>query len=125
MRFLCISPEIKALNYELALGIDHGVNNWLTCVPNTGKKGFIIDGKQLKSFNQLYHKEVSKAKTGKPEGFWNNHLDRLTGIRNRQMQDATNKAAKFIIDYCLKESIGNIVFGWNKGQSKHGNGAQE
>lgn len=34
------------------------------------------------------------------------------------MQDATNKAAKLIIDYCLKESIGNIVFGWNKGQSQ-------
>jgi len=112
------SSEIKALNYELALGIDHGVNNWLTCVPNTGKQGFIIDGKQLKAFNQLYHKEVSNAKTGKPEGFWSNHLDRLTGKRNRQMHDATNKAAKVIIDYCLKESIGNIVFGWNKGQSQ-------
>jgi len=112
------SSDIKALNYELALGIDHGVNNWLTCVPNSGKQGFIIDGKQLKAFNQLYHKEVSNAKTGKPEGFWSNHLDRLTGKRNRQMHDATNKAARVIINYCLKESIGNIVFGWNKGQSQ-------
>jgi len=113
------STEIKPLlNYELALGIDHGVNNWLTCVPNTGKQGFIVDGKQLKAFNQLYHKEVSKAKTGKPVGFWSSHLDRLTGKRNRQMHDATNKAAKFIIDYCLSEKIGNIVFGWNKGQSQ-------
>ncbi len=113
------STEIKpSLNYELALGIDHGVNNWLTCVPNTGKQGFIVDGKQLKAFNQLYHKEVSNGKTGKPEGFWNNHLNRLTGKRNRQMHDATNKAAKFIVDYCLTEKIGNIVFGWNKGQSQ-------
>ena len=107
-----------SLDYGLALGIDHGVNNWLTCVPNTGKQGFIIDGKQLKAFNQLYHKEVAKTKKGKPEGFWNNHLNRLTGKRNRQMHDATNKAAKFIIDYCLSEKIGNIVFGWNKGQSQ-------
>lgn len=107
------------LDYDLALGIDHGVNNWLTCVPNNGKKGFIIDGKQLKGFNQLYHKEVAKTKKGKPEGFWNSYLDRLTGKRNRQMHDATNKAAKFIIDYCLSEKIGNIVFGWNKGQSQN------
>ncbi len=114
-----ISPNIQQLNYELALGIDRGVNNWLTCVPNTGKKGFIIDGKQLKGFNQLYHKQVSKAKTDKPQGFWSNYLDRLTGKRNRQMYDATNKAAKFIIDYCLSEKIGNIVFGWNKGQSQN------
>jgi len=34
------------------------------------------------------------------------------------MHDATNKAAKFIIDYCVAEKIGNIVFGWNKGQSQ-------
>jgi IS605 OrfB family transposase len=107
-----------SLDYGLALGIDHGVNNWLTCVPNTGKRGFIIDGKQLKGFNQLYHKEVAKLKLGKPEGFWSNHLNRLTGKRNRQMHDATNKAAKFIVDYCVTEKIGNIVFGWNKGQSQ-------
>ena len=44
--------------------------------------------------------------------------DRLTGLRNRQMHDATNKGAKFIIDYCLSHKIGNIVFGWNKGQSQ-------
>gem|GEM_PF-4648380 len=106
------------MDYGLALGIDHGVNNWLTCLPNTGKRGFIIDGKQLKGFNQLYHSYVSKSKKGKPEGFWNNHLNRLTGKRNRQMHDATNKAAKFIVDYCVTEKIGNIVFGWNKGQSQ-------
>jgi len=119
--FLYKIPETTPimLDYKLALGIDHGVNNWLTCVPNTGKKGLIIDGKQLKAFNQLYHKEVTKTKKGKPEGFWNSHLDRLTGKRNRQMHDATNKAAKFIIDYCLGEKIGNIVFGWNKGQSQN------
>jgi putative transposase len=108
-----------SLNYQLALGIDHGVNNWLTCVPNTGKPGFIIDGKQLKGFNQLYHKEVAKTKKDKPEGFWNSHLDRLTGSRNRRMHDAVNKAAKFIVDYCRAEKIGNIVFGWNKGQSQN------
>jgi putative transposase len=114
-----VSPLVRpSLNYELALGIDHGVNNWLTCVPNTGKQGFIIDGKQLKGFNQLYHKEVAKTKKGKPEGFWNKHLDRLTGKRNRQMHDATNKAAKLIIDYCVSGHIGNIVFGWNLGQSQ-------
>lgn len=111
-------PETTPLKLDdnLALGIDHGVNNWLTCVPNTGKRGFIIDGKQLKSFNQLYHKEVAKTKKDKPEGFWNGHLDRITGKRNRRMRDAVNKAAKYIIDYCLLEKIGNIVFGWNKGQ---------
>ncbi|WP_272819452.1 RNA-guided endonuclease InsQ/TnpB family protein [Scytonema hofmannii] len=115
-----VSTSIKPeLNKELALGIDHGVNNWLTCLPNTGEKGFIIDGKQLKSLNQFYHKQVANYKEGKSEGFWNSHLDRLTGKRNRQMHDATNKAARYIINYCLSKRIGNIVFGWNKGQSQN------
>ena len=32
------------------------------------------------------------------------------------MRDAVNKAARFIINYCLKHQIGHIVFGWNDGQ---------
>ena len=48
-------------------------------------KGFIIDGKQLKSAYQFYHKQLSNAKKGKPSGFWSNQLDRITNKRNRQM----------------------------------------
>ena len=33
------------------LGIDHGLNNWLTCVSNVGTS-FIIDGRHLKSLNR-------------------------------------------------------------------------
>ena len=32
------------------------------------------------------------------------------------MHDAVNKAASYVIQYCLDEQIGTIVFGWNKGQ---------
>lgn len=39
------------LNKSNALGIDHGVNNWLTCVSNVDTS-FIVDGKHLKSLNQ-------------------------------------------------------------------------
>ncbi|MEH2447051.1 MAG: transposase [Nostoc sp.] len=40
------------------LGIDPGINNWLTCVSNVGTS-FIIDDKHLKSMNQYYNKRVS------------------------------------------------------------------
>ncbi|MEH2413866.1 transposase [Nostoc sp.] len=33
----------------------------------------------------------------------------------RQMRDAVNKAARIVINYCVSHSIGNVVFGWNKG----------
>ena len=40
------------------LGIDHGIDNWLTCVSNIGTS-FIVDGRHLKSLNQWYNKRVS------------------------------------------------------------------
>jgi IS605 OrfB family transposase len=34
------------------------------------------------------------------------------------MRDAVNKAAKLVINHCLKNDIGTIVFGWNQGQKQ-------
>ncbi len=34
------------------------------------------------------------------------------------MRDAVNKAAKIVVNHCLKYGIGTIVFGWNKGQKQ-------
>jgi IS605 OrfB family transposase len=31
------------------------------------------------------------------------------------MRDGINKAAKLIVDHCLKHGIGNLVIGWNQG----------
>jgi len=100
------------LNPNNALGIDHGLDNWLTCVSNIGKS-FIIDGRKVKSQNQWYNKKVAKLKTGKAQDYWNEELAAITEKRNRQMRDNVNKAARFIINYCLSNNIGTIVFGWN------------
>jgi len=32
------------------------------------------------------------------------------------MRDAVNKAARIVINHCIDNRIGSIVFGWNKGQ---------
>lgn len=95
-----------------ALGIDPGVNNWLTCVSNVGRS-FILDGRRLKSLNQYYNKQVAKLKEGKPQGYWDECLASITEKRNRQMRDAINKAARFILNWCLKHQVGTVVFGWN------------
>jgi len=110
-------PEPKQLDPARALGIDHGINNWLTCVSNVGH-GFIIDGRKVKSFNQWYNKQLGRLRTGKPQGFWSQQLDRITEKRNRRMRDAIHKAARLVVDYCLKHSIGRVIFGWNKGQKQ-------
>ncbi|GGA52957.1 RNA-guided endonuclease TnpB family protein [Okeania sp. KiyG1] len=111
--------ELKAAQPQLdqakVLGIDHGIDNWLSCVSNVGAS-FIIDGKYLKSKNQWYNKQIATIKEGKPQGFWSNKLAFITEKRNRQMRDAVNKAARLVINHCLKHGIGRIVFGWNKRQ---------
>jgi putative transposase len=109
---LVIKPDLDS---SRALAIDPGVNNWLTCVPNTGENSFIIDGRKLKSLNQWYNKLVATLKEGKVQGFWNEKLAQITEKRNRQVRDAVNKAARTVINICLKSRIGTLVFGWNKG----------
>jgi putative transposase len=97
------------------LGIDHGLNNWITGVSNV-HTSFIVDGKHLKSINQWYNKQTAKQTEGKPNGFWSKRLAAATEKRNRQMRDAVNKTARMIINHCLDNGIGTLVFGWNKGQ---------
>ncbi len=36
-------------------------------------------------------------------------------------RDAVNKAARFIINQCLNDRIGNLVIGWNEGQKSGSN----
>lgn len=112
--------EKFVLNSDLVLGIDPGLNNWLTCITNTSTS-FIVDGKHLKSLNQFYNKQISTIKDKKPHGFWSNKLAAITEKRNRQMRDAVNKAARLVINHCLENKIGNIVFGWNKRQKDSSN----
>jgi len=102
------------------LTIDRGVDNWLTCVSNVGTS-FIVDGKHLKSVNPGYNKRVAFLRSEKANGYWSKRLASLTEKRNRQMRDAVNKAARKAIDRCLKNRIGTVIFGWNKGQKESAN----
>ena len=105
--------EQPRLNQGNALTIDPGLNNWLTCVSNVGTS-FIVDGLHIKSMNRWYNKQLSTIKKNQPQGFWNKKLAKATEKRNRQVKDGINKAARIVIDYCLKNNIGTIVMGWNK-----------
>ncbi len=112
-----LSTQETHLNPDNALGIDPGMDNWLTCV-STVRTSFIVDGKHVKSLNRWYNKKVSTLKDGKPQGFWSKRLAHLTERRNRQMREAVNKAARLVIHHCLKNNIGTVVLGWNQGQKQ-------
>ena len=107
-------PDINQAN---VLGIDPGLNNWLTCVSNVGTS-FIVDGLHLKSLNQWYNKRISVLKENQLQGFWSNQLSTITEKRNRQVRDAVNKAAKLVINYCINNRIGAVVFGALQGTER-------
>lgn len=116
LEFVYKTKDIKVnVNPTKALMIDHGMDNWLTCVSNIGTS-FIIDGKHLKSINQGYNKRVAHLMKGQKNGYWSKRLERLTEKRNRVMREAINKAARKVINHCIENKMGNVIFGWNKGQ---------
>ncbi|AOY82835.1 transposase [Moorena producens JHB] len=104
-----------SLDYSQAWSFDHGGDNWLTGLSTHGKS-LIIDGRKLKSMNQGYARLVAKYKTGKSDFYWDANLDRVQLKRNNQMRDTVNKTARFIVNRCLNDRIGNIVIGWNERQ---------
>lgn len=105
---------LLALDHSQAIGIDPGVDNWMSVVSTLGKS-FIIDGKKLKSLNQRYNRAVAKIQSGKDAKHWDDKLAKLTEERNRVMRDAINKTARFIVNYCLEHKIGTVIFGWGQG----------
>jgi IS605 OrfB family transposase len=114
------SVELQApqLDISQALGIDPGLSNWLTCVSTLGQS-FIIDGLHLKSMNQWYNKTVSRLQELGLLG--SKRFYSAVEKRNRQMRDAINNAARIVVNHCLDNGIGTIVFGWNKGQKQEAN----
>ena len=123
--YLEMSYEVECqqhtLDYTQALSIDLGTADNLAACVDTLENSFLIDARAMKAMNQLWNKRVATRKEGKPEGYWDNWLDRVTRKRNHQMRDGINKAAKLIVDHCLKYDIGNLVIGWNQGFKSHVN----
>lgn len=102
------------LDYNQAIAIDHGVKCWLSAVTTKGKS-FILEAPQLKTAIWKYQTKVKQYKQGKSDFYWDDYLDKLTSKYNLQVRDAVNKAARFVINRCLRSGIGNLVIGWNKG----------
>ncbi|MGF1491655.1 MAG: RNA-guided endonuclease InsQ/TnpB family protein [Microcoleaceae cyanobacterium] len=116
--FIYSTEEMQAdVDLNNCLGIDAGVDNWLTCVSNQGDS-FIINGRTLKSQNRYYNKEVARLKTNQPQGFWSKRLAAITEKRNRQMRDSRNKTARLLLNYCLEQRIGRVVWGHNQQQKQ-------
>ena len=107
----------RNLNKNNALALDLGVNNLVTAVSSNGKS-FIIDGRRLKSINQWYNKQNARLQSVKDKqklGYRPTSRQRaIARDRNNKVNDYMNKAARKIIDYCIKNDIGTLVVGYNE-----------
>ena len=106
----------RNLNKNNALALDLGINNLVTAVSSNGKS-FIIDGKRLKSINQWYNKRNARLQSIKDKQMLGhrptNRQKANTRDRNNKVNDYMNKAARKIINYCIKNDIGTLVVGYN------------
>ena len=109
-------PKVQAdVDAEKFLGVDLGLNNLAACVTSEGAS-FIIDGKQIKSYNRLYNKENLRLQSIKDKQKVKSiTLRQYLGLRKRnaRIYHAMSTAARRIIKYCVDNRIGNIVVGCN------------
>jgi len=107
-----VKPEIKNI-----VGIDLGVNNFVTMVNNIGLKPIIINGKGIKSINQYYNKRKAKIQSElkiRNDKNWSNKLDILTRKRSNRIKNYIHHTSHYIINYCKENQIDTIVLGLNK-----------
>ncbi|WP_064430161.1 RNA-guided endonuclease InsQ/TnpB family protein, partial [Helicobacter suis] len=99
------------------MGIDLGVNNFVTAIDNQASP-FIIKGGGVKSINQWFNKlkayYAAKAKLSN-NSYWTKRLGALTLWRDCKLNDFMHKASAYVVGHCLKNSISTIVIGENEG----------
>lgn len=98
-----------------AISIDFGLNNLATIVSTTDES-FIIDGRWLKSKNQWFNKQRAKLVHHKDKQGIKGLTKQEAWIsyrRKNQVNNYLNKAARYIINFCLSREIGTVVVGYN------------
>ena len=118
---ICITYDKNCINTNLNkdeyMSIDFGVDNLCTIVNTVDGRAKIVNGKQIKSINQFYNKQLSKYKSIletnnklKPS----KNIRKITAIRNNKINDLFHKISRWIINMSIDNGIGNIVVGYNR-----------
>lgn len=116
--YLKEEPNLN-LNNNRILGVDPGLNNFLTTSNNCGLSPFIIDGKEMKSYNQHYNERLSylRSRLSKKQ-HTSKQIQRLSRQRDCYFHNKFHQIICYIISYCQNNNIGIIVYGHNKFQKQ-------
>lgn len=110
--------EIKNLNLDNSkyASIDLGVDNLATMV--TENNAIVYSGKFLKSYNRYFNKRLAKLQSIKDKQKIKGCTKRIKTLyekRSRYIEDAFHKYSRIIVDYLIRNRIGNLVVGYNSG----------
>jgi len=107
---------------ENTMSIDFGINNLITAIDNQTTKPIIIDGREIKSINQWFNKQLAKYQSIAKIANDKYETKRIRNIRfkrNNRIKDAFHKIANYIITRCVENNISTIVVGYNKEWKQH------
>ena len=116
---ICIvseEPDMESidLDYEKHLSLDLGIDNFAASGNDCGLAPFIIKGNKIKAYNQWFNKKNAYLRSQLPKGQYSSRkIQCIWKKRNHKMMDFYNKAASFVIHYCINHKIGNLVIGKN------------
>ena len=118
--------EIEKSNHSLdntrILGLDPGLNNFLTSSNNCGLSPFIINGRDMKSYNQHYNERLAYLRSRLHKNqYTSKQIKRLSKERDCYFNNKFHKIINYIMNYCIKNNIGTIVIGHNKLQKQNYN----
>ena len=103
----------KIKSKEKFAAIDIGLNNLVT-VTFSDEKGFIVNGKPLKSINQYFNKKYSQLKSKQNLSVsWK--MQRLSEKRSNKITDYLHKASRYIVNQLVSKDVTDLVIGHNKG----------
>ena len=109
------------------VGIDLGVENFVTMVNNIGETPIIVKGGVLKSINQYYNKNKAQLQSilmTTNKAHWSKQLQFLTDKRYRKIKYFMHCASRYVIDWCKENNIDTLIVGRNKNWKQENKGMQ-
>ena len=99
--------------------IDLGIDNFATVTSNVaGSRPWIIDGREIKSLNRYFNKEIAEARSilEKRNGQkTSSRIRRLLRRRANIISDFMHRASRLIVNQLVSDSVGTLIVGKNDG----------
>lgn len=105
------------VDYSRYASIDLGLNNLASMVTDFSEP-IIYSGKQIKSKNRYFNKNLAKLKSLVEKSNrkkTTKQIAKLWNKRDSQMKDVLHKVSRHIVDTLIRNKVGNLIVGHNSG----------